>query len=535
MNDMMRTFLSTTLTAPVVLPLLGGALGAVFTQRPMLRRTICVTALTLTLLYAILLARTVFTTGPILSYVGNWRAPFGITFVADGLSALMLLMSCGVGLAVMIYSFGDSSRTVEHFSFHPLMLIQIMGVNGAFLVGDIFNLYVWFEVLLTASFALLCIGSTRRQLQAGIPYLVLNLMSSTMFLIGCGMVYGVAGTLNIAQIAQRFGQLAAPGITTALAALFLLGYCIKAGIFPLFGWLPISYYTPPVAVTALFSALMTKVGIYAMLRLFPLIFPDDLLVFQPLILVAAGLTMVIGALGALAQNNIRRLLAFDLASQSGYLLMGIALGTREAAAATAFYMVHIAITKSTLFLICGVAERDFATQDIRRMGGLVRSRPWLALLFGISALSLAGIPPLSGFLAKLSLVEAVFGTGHYLSGGVALAVSLLTMLAMTRLWSEVFWKAEPHPTRLTHRDGDETDDGHEHDETAHPVHRPGDLFPALKPLIVAPIVALVVCIIGLGLFGGPVMTAAQQAGEEITNVSAYIQFVLGDSAAGASE
>jgi multicomponent Na+:H+ antiporter subunit D len=530
----LRTFLSYTLTAPVILPLLGAMLGTLVTQ-PRARRGITLATLLLTFGYVSLLAAAVFGGGPIVLQLGSWQAPFGISFVADGLSLLMLLMSCFVGLAVLLYTFADANQEIERFAFHPLFLVQLMGVHGAFLAGDIFNLYVWFEVLLTASFGLLCAGSSRAQLQAGIPYLVMNLMSSTLFLIACGLLYGIAGTLNLAQLAERLATLPAPGVTTVVAVLFLLGYAIKAGTFPLFSWLPVSYHTPPVAVTALFSALMTKVGVYALIRIFPLVFPDDLTVLRPLIFWAAGLTMLVGVLGALAQYNVRRLLSFHIISQIGYLLMGFAVGTAESVAATALFIVHVAMVKAALFMVGGIAERDFGTPDLRSMGGLAHLRPGLTLLFGLAALSLAGIPPLSGFVAKLVITQATFAEGHYTIGLVGLGVSLLTMLSMVKIWIEAFWKSPPgitlpefhdHGHGHTH-DNDEDEQGRRRHHHVRP-----HSHPRLSPLLIAPIVLLVAGSVAIGVFGEPVSRAALQAGREATDVAGYVQRVLGAPAAG---
>jgi multicomponent Na+:H+ antiporter subunit D len=537
MSDaLLRQILSYSLAAPVIFPLLGAMAGAI-TVAPRARRVVSFTTLLLTLGYVLLLMRVVFGGGALVLQLGNWAAPYGISFVADGLSVLMLLMSCVVGLAVLLYSYADADEEIERFAFHPLLLVQLMGVHGAFLAGDIFNLYVWFEVLLTASFGLLCVGSSRAQLQAGIPYLVMNLMSSTMFLIACGLLYGLAGTLNIAQLAERLATLPAPGASTVLAMLFLLGYAIKAGTFPLFSWLPVSYHTPPVAVTALFSALMTKVGVYALIRIFPLVFPDDLVVLQPLIFWAAGLTMLVGVLGALAQYNVRRLLAFHIISQVGYLLMGFAVGTAAAIAATALFIVHVSLTKAALFMIGGVAERDFGTPDLRRMGGLVHSRPGISVLFGLAALALAGIPPLSGFVAKLTITQATMAEGHYVIALVGLGVSLLTLLSMLKIWNEAFWKSPPTrniPKQHDHAHGQTHDLDDQDGPEAHspPRHVRGHSHPRLAPLLVTPIVLLVGATVLIGLFGEPLARAALQAGHEATDVPAYVQLVLGPSAAG---
>lgn len=383
--------------------------------------------------------------------VGNWPAPFGITLYADLFSAAMVILAGLIGLAVAVYSLGSMDADRERFGYYAIFHILLMGVCGAFLTGDIFNLYVWFEVMLIASFVLMVLGGERAQLEGGIKYVTLNLMASALFLAAVGILYGVTGTLNMADLAHRLGRMSAPGLTTALALMFLVAFGIKAAVFPLFFWLPASYHTPPVAVSALFSGLLTKVGVYALIRVFTRLFVQDVGYTHTLILVIAGLTMITGVLGAVAQTEVRRILSFHIISQIGYMVMGLGMLTPLALGGAIFYIIHHIIVKTNLFLISGMVLHLLGTHQLKNLGGLYRAYPGVSFLFLIPALSLAGLPPLSGFFAKLALVRAGLETGQFAIVAVALGVSLLTLFSMMKIWNEAFWKPsgedDPPPTR----------------------------------------------------------------------------------------
>lgn len=374
---------------------------------------------------------------------GAWAAPFGITLVADLLSAILVCVTGVMGVAVAIYAFADTEPEHERLGYHPLMQVLLLGVCGSFLTGDIFNLYVWFEVMLIASFVLLAMGGKRANLEGAIKYVVLNLIASSLFLAAVGILYGVAGTLNMADLSRLIRDAEVSGPLPVIAILFMIAFAIKAAVFPLFFWLPASYHTAPIAVTTIFSALLTKVGVYALIRIFTLIFINETLAWQPYILMAAGLTMVVGVLGAMAQDEMRRLLSFHIVSQIGYLIMGLGLLTVLSLAGTIYFMVHVIAAKSALFLATGLVRRLAGSTELKKLGGLYRSQPFLAALFFLPALALAGIPPLSGFWAKLALVWAGLETGHYLVVAAALLVSLLTLFSMTKIWAEAFWKGRP--------------------------------------------------------------------------------------------
>ncbi|HUF28849.1 MAG TPA: Na+/H+ antiporter subunit D [Gemmatimonadaceae bacterium] len=438
---------------------------------------------------------------------GSWPAPFGISIVADHLSAAMVLITGVMGLAVAVYSLADIDPPRERFAYYSLLHLLLAGVNGAFLTGDLFNLYVWFEVLLIASFVLLALGGTREQLDGALKYVAMNLVSSAFFLVGVGLLFGLTGTLNMADLSLRVATFEQPGLVTAIAMCFLVAFGIKSAVFPLFFWLPASYHTPPVAVSAIFAGLLTKVGVYSLIRVFTLIFVEDVGYTHTLILWIAGLTMVTGVLGAAAQHEIRRILSFHIVSQIGYMIMGLALFTPLALLGAVFYIIHHIIVKTNLFLVGGVVQRLSGSSELSLTGGMYRAHPWLAVLFLIPALSLAGIPPLSGFWAKLLLVRAGLEIESYVIVVVALLVGVLTLFSMTKIWAEAFWKPIPPDTPLPP-----------------PINR------RAMALLVAPIAALAALTLTIGLWTEPFLAFAERAAAELMDPSGYVRAVLGEQA-----
>lgn len=456
------------------------------------------------LLAALNLLARVIDGGMQVSQAGGWPAPFGITLAADLLSALLVTLTGVVGCAVAIYSAAliDPART--RFGYYPLLHVLLLGVNGAFLTGDMFNLYVWFEVLLIASFVLLALGGEKAQVEGAVKYVALNLIASALFLAAVGLLYAEVGTLNMADLARRVPTHGSPALMTALAALFLIAFGIKAAAFPLFFWLPASYHTPPAAVSAVFAGLLTKVGVYAMIRTLTLVFVPSQTFIQPLLLVVAALTMVSGVLGAVAQGEFRRILAFHSISQVGYMLFGLALLSPLGIAGAIFFMLHHGVVKSSLFLVSGIAERLRGTGELKALGGLYRATPGLAALFLVAALSLAGLPPFSGFAAKLALVQAGLVAGQGLLVAVALGVGILTLFSMTKIWAEVFWKPAP----------------------VAPEQQPwrgwGEQGTALAPTL-----ALVALAALLGLAVEPVFAVSLRAAEQLLDPAGYTALVLG--------
>ncbi|MEZ4866665.1 MAG: proton-conducting transporter membrane subunit [Caldilineaceae bacterium] len=504
------------LAVPIALPLLAAALGLAFSRWGLrstarVQRAVTMAAVLLNLGVALLLLyETVIVGQRIVLQMGLWAAPFGITVVADGLSAIMLTLTAILAAATVPYAMGTLDQR-ERMNFYPLLLFLLMGVNGAFLAGDLFNLYVFFEVLLMASFVLLTLGGQPAQISGGIRYVVLNLMASMVFLAAAGIAYGTLGTLNMAQLAVRM-QGAPPAISALLAGLLLVAYSSKAGLFPIFFWLPSSYHTPHPAVTAFFGGLLTKVGIYTLFRIFPLIFPTYLVAWQPLILFVAGATMLTGVFGAMAVGTLRRVLSFHVISQVGYMVMGLGLAVSHnqlvagfGMAAGILYLVHHMIVKTALLMAGGAAELEMGSGYLasNQLNGLAIRRPLLTVIFFIAAFSLAGIPPSSGFISKLGLLQIALDTQQWWIAGISLVVSLFTLMSMLRLWQNAF---VGHPTQ--------------------PIYPTAPLTQASRRwLVLAPIGLLVVLSLGIGLFSGPVFRWSTVAAEQVLDRDGYIAAV----------
>jgi multicomponent Na+:H+ antiporter subunit D len=440
---------------------------------------------------------------------GSWPAPFGITLVADLFSAIMVLVAGVMGLVISIYALASTSIEHESLGYHPLFQVLLLGVCGSFLTGDLFNLYVWFEVMLIASFALLALGSHRGQMEGAVKYMTLNLVASGFLLAGVGIMYGVAGTLNMADLALQLRDTQQGGIFTVVAMLFFTAFGIKSAVFPLFFWLPASYHTPPVAVSAIFAGLLTKVGVYVLIRVFTLLFTQDTGFSHNLILWFSCLTMVTGVLGAAAQNEFRRILSFHIISQVGYMVVGLGIFTPLALAGSIFYIVHHIIVKTSLFLVSGLVFSISGTYELKKLGGFYQDRPGVSVLFLLPALSLAGIPPLSGFWAKLFILQAAIETESYIVVTTALAVALLTLFSMTKIWGEVFWKEQPTGEEIL------------------------GLFQTLSGgsrfILLSSTTVLVILTVFLGIVAEPLFLLAQEAAAQLMNPEAYIAAVLENS------
>jgi multicomponent Na+:H+ antiporter subunit D len=493
----------------VLIPLAAAALQIIAWRSQRLQRALAVAGSTALLITALVLLSTVWSRGILNVQVGNWPAPFGITLVADLFSALMVVLAGIMGLAVTVYSLGSIDVQREAFGYFPLLNILLMGVCGAFLTGDLFNLYVWFEVMLIASFVLMTLGGEKEQILGGIKYVTLNLLSSAIFLAAVGLLYGAVGTLNMADLSVKIRVVQQPELITVLSVLFLVAFGIKAAIFPLFFWLPASYHTPPVAVSAIFAGLLTKVGVYALIRVFTLIFTYDKPFTNGLFLVIAILTMVVGVLGAVSQNGFRRVLSFHIISQIGYMVMGLAIHTPFALAGAVFYIAHHIIVKANLFMISGIVKHITRSEDLNKLGGLYRTQPWLAILFLIPALSLAGVPPLSGFFAKLALIQAGLDAGQYVIVATAIIVSILTLFSMTKIWNEAFWK--PMPSSAETVDGGEA----------------GSLLTGKRAALALPVAALATLTLFIGFGAQPLLTLSVEAAGQLLDPSGYIQAVMG--------
>ncbi|MDJ0788642.1 MAG: proton-conducting transporter membrane subunit [Myxococcota bacterium] len=485
------------LVAPLGIPLVTALLAAAAPRRAGVQHAIGVTGAALLFVAAVRLLLHVHGEGVVAVQMGDWPAPFGITLVADLLSAAMVAVSAAVGLAVAIYACAEPRETIERGSFVCFSHILMLGVCGAFLTGDLFNLYVWFEVMLLASFVLLVASGERSAVTSGVAYVALNLLASAFFLVAVGLLYSQLGSLNLADLRLRLDLPGAREAAGPAAAFLLVAFGIKAGLFPVFFWLPASYPTPAFAVSALFAGLLTKVGVYALLRMFTLLFPDP--IGGPLVAVAVA-TMATGVLAAASQSHVRRILSFHIVSQIGYIVLGLALATSLGVASAIFYTLHHIVTKTNLFLVGGLIARAGGGESLARLGGISARGVGLSLLFAIPALSLAGIPPLSGFFAKLFLIRASLQAEAFVAAGAAVGVGLLTIFSMAKIWNEAFWKAAPEEA------------------------------PDLRLGRAAVIACAGLCVltVGIGIGAEVVWELANDAARQLDDPQEYLRAVLGD-------
>lgn len=483
---------------PVALPIASGALVLIFRHETRIQAAAAIAALALLFAIDLALLAEVLRTGPLVMTMGRWLPPFGISFAADALGATLVLVAGFVALAAAVFSRREIGATERRYGFYPFLLLMMAGVNGAFLTGDIFNLYVWFEVFLISSFGLLVLGSERGQIDGGIKYAVLNLIATTLFLITTAYLYGTFGTLNMADIARHAAALRATGPLMTLAVLFLLSFGMKAAAFPVNFWLPASYHTPPIVVAALFGGVLTKIGIYALLRTLVMLLPAERLVLSALIEWVAVLTMLAGVLGALAQSDIRRLAGFLVISGIGMMLAGIALGSPLALAGTILYAVHSMLAMTAFYLLAGAMKAAAGSFSLHRLSGLYASQPLLAAAALLLMLAIAGLPPGSGLWPKVLLVKAALDGGHGWLAFALLLTGFLTTLALGRVFLLACWRAAP-----------------EEEERA------GVAVSARAPLL-----ALCVPVLLLGLYPEPAIALASRAAAGLLDASAYVSAVF---------
>ncbi|MCF6525571.1 Na+/H+ antiporter subunit D [Streptomyces sp. JJ36] len=503
------------LALPVLLPVLAGGV-CLLTHHRLPLRVLSVTVLVAVLVDAAALLALADDRGPLVLHVGGWAAPAGIALVADRLSALLLSVAVLVALAVLLFAIGQGTaeeRSHETAVFHPGYLLLVAGVSLAFLTGDLFNLFVAFEVMLASSYILLTLDAGRPRTRAGMTYTMTSLTSSLLFLTAIALVYAATGTVTLAQLGGRLAALP-DGLRTALSLLLLVVFGIKAALVPLHFWLPDSYPTAPAPITAVFAALLTKVGMYALLRTQTLLFPRS--ETWVLLAVAAVAAMLVGVLGAVAQDDINRLLSFTLVGHMGYMLFGLALFDVAGLTGTILYMVHHIVVQAALFLAAGLILRQTGTSALHRMQERTPPTAVVAALFAVPALSVAGVPPLSGFVAKLALLQASAADGHpaaYLLAGAAVLTSLLTLYAMARLWRRVFFA-----TRQARRRP----------------HGPGRHGPGRRATVLMLGAATGMAVAGLGVAAaaGPLAGVGERAAEDLRHPEPYREAVLDGLAEG---
>lgn len=497
--------------APVVVPIIAGAILLMVRKRISAQAVVANITLALLLVVTGALLAHVIQVGPTTMTMGRWLPPFGISFSADLTGALLAFTATAVALVCGIYAAVDIDTSRLRYGFYPFLLLMMAGVNGAFLTGDIFNLYVWFEVLLISSFGLIVLGSEREQLDGSIKYAFLNFIGTTLFLIATGYLYGALGTLNMADITRRAASMPPDAPIMTIATLYLIAFSMKAAAFPLNFWLPASYHTPRIVVSALFAGLLSKVGVYALLRVMVMIFAEQRTVLADWIGAMAIATMLLGAMGALAQTDIRRLLGFLVVSGIGSMLAGIAIAGDLGLTGSIAYAVHSMLVMAGLYLCIGIIARRAGTFDLRELGGNYAASPWFAAAFLLLAFSVSGLPPLSGFWPKLMLVKGSIAEGAWWLAGAILLTGLLTTLAIIRVWSFAFWRGGAEGVR----------DGAENWKLA-------PVADGTAWIAYAACGALVAMTVFIGIYPEPLSRTAFDAASGLSSPAAYIGSVFGE-------
>lgn len=513
---------------PVILPAVAAALTLILSKYLTAQRIVTMTVLLFLIGLNATMLYLVDREGIQTLQMGGWDAPVGITLVADRLSVSMLTVSSIVLFTVMWYAISqgirDGGKDEPVAVFLPTYLLLSMGVNLAFLAGDLFNLYVGFEVLLVASYVLLTLGASPARVRSGVGYVMVSMSSSMVFLFGLAMVYASVGTLNMAHIGLRMEEIPS-GTRAAIFAVLLVAFGIKAAVFPLDSWLPDSYPTAPSLVTAVFAGLLTKVGVYSIIRARSIIFTDGSL--DTMLMWVALATMLVGILGAMAQNDIKRLLSFTLVSHIGYMIFGVSLGSAQGLSGAIFYAIHHILVQTTLFLVVGLVERQAGSSSLRRLGSLAYLSPLLAILYFIPAINLGGIPPFSGFLGKVILLQAGAEEGSWMAWILiagAVITSLLTLYTMVLVWSKAFWR-----------------DRKDAPEGATVLARPAPLIDVQDEVsvtdrtdvgripfgMVASTSVLVLSSLAVSVLAGPLSSITGRAAESAQDVSIYRTAVLG--------
>jgi len=486
------------LVLPLLLPLCTAAVLLFFAKHIAAQRVISLIGSLSQITASIYIVANVKEQGVLTLHMGGWLPPYGIVFAADMTAALLTAATAIVGGFCLLYAMGTIGEERERHYFYPLVQFLLAGVSGSFLTGDLFNLFVCFEVLLIASYSLLVLGGEKKQLRETLKYMIINIFSSTLFVAAMAYLYGVIGTLNMADISQRIAQSQGNGILEVIAVLLMLVFALKAGLF-LFFWLPGSYSAPPAAVAALFGALLTKVGIYALIRTFTLLFAIEGSHIQLWLAIMAGLTMLLGAIGAIAYSDVQRILNYNVIISVGFIIFGLTVATRASLEGAIVYLLHDMAAKALLYMLGGLIIYAAGTNKITEMGGLLRKYPLLGWMFFLTALAIAGLPPLSGFPGKVLLIRSGLQEEHYVLAALSLLSSFVVLYSLIRIFMHAFW-------------GDE--------------HKEGRVQVRIPRSAIGSALGLLVIIIGMGVGAEWLYSFVEQAGELLASPVLYIEAVL---------
>lgn len=491
--------MSNLLVLPVLIPLATAVILIFFKEKIRLQRGISTTSGLLNLFISVFLVQRVHSEGIQTLQMGGWAPPYGIVFVGDMFAVLLVMMASLVSFAILLYSFSSIGAERERFYYYSFFHFLLVGVYGSFLTGDIFNLFVFFEVMLISSYALISLGGTRLQLRETSKYLLINIVSSTLFVAAVAYLYAAVGTLNMAHLSLRIAEAGQNGVLNVIAILFLIVFSLKAGLF-LFFWLPGSYSAPPAAVRALFGALLTKVGLYAIIRTFTLLFVNDPGFTGDWIAWMAAATMILGGLGAVAYKDIPRILNYNVIISVGFVAFGLAAGTADSLNGAVFYLLHDMLAKALMFILGGMIITAAGTDRLAGMGGMIRRYPLLGWMFFILALALVGIPPLSGFAGKLLIIRGALDAGMLTLALIGLGSSFLVLYSLIKVFRLAFWGDDP--------------------EIVVPKTKRG-----LKGTSAVAAVLLLLVIL-MGLKSEAVYTYVSQAGEVLSTPALYIESVM---------
>ena len=483
---------------PLIIPILTAIFLVFLRDYIVIQRIVSfVTMIFITAISAILLVQ-VQTDGIQKIDFSSWGPPFGILFVADSFAVLLVLVANLVTAICLLYAFATIGERHERMFFYPFIMFLIAGVNGSFLTGDIFNLFVCFEVMLLASYALIALGGERIQLRESLKYVLINVVASWMFLVALAYLYGTVKTLNMAHIAKRVAEVGQEPILTVVALLFLVVFALKAGLL-LFFWLPGAYSVPPTAVQAIFAALLTKVGIYALFRTFTLMFPLNEQVTHTIIGVMAALTLIAGCMGALSGKDVRTIVSYNVIIGVGFILIGLAVGTEQSFQGAIYYLMHDMLAKALLFLLVGTMVYVTGEIVVKKMNGLIRLYPLFGWLYFIVMCALAGIPPLSGFIGKVLIGQGAVSTGNYVLLALGFASSIIVLYSLLRIMLASFF-------------GEVTIIEEEKIK--------------IPKIAMTSFVALAACIVALGVGAEAFAIYVEDAAKTLANPSIYIEAIL---------